>query len=49
MVFIGLGLCAVGPITHMVVSTHGFHELMRDVGFGWIVLSGAMYIFGATL
>lgn len=49
LVFIGLGLCAVIPMTHIILTTHGLHELIIDLGFGWLVGSGAMYIIGATI
>jgi adiponectin receptor len=47
-VFIGLGLCAVFPVTHAAVM-QGFGSLTRDLGFGWLLLSGALYIIGALL
>ncbi|KAJ7073528.1 hemolysin-III related-domain-containing protein [Mycena belliarum] len=47
-VFIGLGLSAVGPTTHCLL-TEGYHKVLFDLGFGWIMLSGALYIFGALL
>jgi len=47
-VFIALGLSAVAPIGHLLLS-HSVEELMLDVGFGWLVLSGATYIFGAVM
>ncbi|KAJ7167320.1 hemolysin-III related-domain-containing protein [Mycena crocata] len=47
-VFIGLGLSAVGPITHCLL-TEGYHKVVSDLGFGWLVISGALYIGGALL
>ncbi|EDR08031.1 uncharacterized protein LACBIDRAFT_184966 [Laccaria bicolor S238N-H82] len=47
-VFIGLGLCAVIPVTHLSL-THGFNELISSMGFGWLLASGALYIGGALL
>ncbi|KAG2008397.1 HlyIII channel protein [Coprinopsis cinerea AmutBmut pab1-1] len=47
-VFIALGLCAIAPIGHLLVTTHGINELMDDMGFGWLVASGALYIIGAV-
>ncbi|EPQ52236.1 HlyIII-domain-containing protein [Gloeophyllum trabeum ATCC 11539] len=47
-VFIALGLSAVLPVTHALAS-HGFAKLLREMGFGWLVLSGALYIAGALL
>ena len=49
VVFIGLGLCAVFPIGHILLTTHGLRELLTELGFGWLVVSGAMYIVGATI
>ncbi|KAJ7512622.1 hemolysin-III related-domain-containing protein [Mycena galericulata] len=46
-VFIGLGLSAVGPISHCLIADG--HRKLLDLGFGWIVLSGALYILGALL
>ncbi|KAJ7126061.1 hemolysin-III related-domain-containing protein [Mycena epipterygia] len=47
-VFIGLGLSAVGPVTHCLL-TEGYHKVISDLGFGWIVIEGAFYISGALL
>jgi adiponectin receptor len=47
-VFIALGLCAVIPMTHLWV-TLGFGTLMSEMGFGWVVVSGALYITGALI
>lgn len=47
-VFIGLGLSAVFPVSHLVLS-HGFRQLFADMGFGWLITSGALYIGGALL
>ncbi|KAF9010184.1 hemolysin-III related-domain-containing protein [Cyathus striatus] len=47
-VFIGLGLCAVVPVSHLLV-THGVNELLTEMGFGWLLVSGALYIAGALL
>ena len=49
MVFIGLGLCAIAPISHIVLTTHGLNELLTELGFGWLVGSGALYIVGACI
>ncbi|KAJ7634751.1 hemolysin-III related-domain-containing protein [Roridomyces roridus] len=47
-VFIGLGLSGVGPITHCILI-EGYRKVIFDLGFGWVVFSGALYIFGALL
>ncbi|KAJ6595699.1 hemolysin-III related-domain-containing protein [Mycena vulgaris] len=47
-VFIGLGLSAVGPITHCLL-TEGYDKVFSDLGFGWLMISGALYISGALL
>ncbi|KAJ7485452.1 hemolysin-III related-domain-containing protein [Mycena latifolia] len=47
-VFVGLGLSAVGPVTHCLL-TEGYHKVFSHLGFGWLVVSGALYIFGALL
>ncbi|KDR80095.1 hypothetical protein GALMADRAFT_62813 [Galerina marginata CBS 339.88] len=48
IVFIGLGLCAIVPLTQMFL-THGFHELVAEMGVDWLLTSGALYIGGALL
>ncbi|KDQ58613.1 hypothetical protein JAAARDRAFT_206498 [Jaapia argillacea MUCL 33604] len=47
-VFIALGLSAVLPVTHALVF-HGFQKLIREMGFGWLLLSAVLYIVGALL
>jgi adiponectin receptor len=47
-VFIGLGLCAVIPTTHLFL-THGFIKLVAEMGVNWLLTSGALYIGGALL
>ncbi|KAF9568693.1 HlyIII-domain-containing protein [Agrocybe pediades] len=47
-IFIGLGLCAVVPVTHLAL-THGIHELVNEMGANWLFTSGALYIGGALL
>lgn len=47
-VFIGLGLSAVFPVSHLIVS-HGIYKLMGEMGFGWLLASGGLYIGGALL
>ncbi|OBZ67987.1 ADIPOR-like receptor SPBC12C2.09c [Grifola frondosa] len=47
-VFIALGLSGVVPISHAYI-THGFYKLCYEMGFGWLLTSGALYIVGALL
>ena len=47
-VFIALGISAVVPITHALL-THGVYRLRYEMGLDWLVLSGALYIAGALL
>ena len=47
-VFILLGLFAVVPVTHLAI-THGLREMLVDMGFARLVLSGALYIIGALI
>lgn len=47
-VFVGLGLSAVFPVLHLLFS-HSFSELFSDMGFGWLLTSGGLYIGGALL
>ncbi|KIJ35760.1 hypothetical protein M422DRAFT_180317, partial [Sphaerobolus stellatus SS14] len=47
-VFILLGLVAVLPITH-AMFVFGMKQLLQEMGFGWIVTSGALYIVGALI
>ncbi|TRM63569.1 hemolysin-III related-domain-containing protein [Schizophyllum amplum] len=47
-VFIALGLCAVVPVAHWFF-THGASTLLLDMGYGWLVASGALYIAGALI
>lgn len=47
-VFIALGLCAIIPVTHLLL-THGLQELISEMGANWLLASGALYIGGALL
>lgn len=47
-VFIALGLSSVIPVTH-ALFTHGLQTLRSEMGVGYMILSGALYIFGALL
>ncbi|KAJ6588768.1 hemolysin-III related-domain-containing protein [Mycena capillaripes] len=48
LVFIGLGLSAVVPVSHCLIA-EGYRKVIWDLGFGWLLLSGALYISGALL
>lgn len=47
-VFIALGLCGVIPASQLL-TTHNYHDLFNDLGIGWLIASGALYIGGALL
>ncbi|OCH86811.1 HlyIII-domain-containing protein [Obba rivulosa] len=47
-VFIALGLSAVIPVSHALIS-HGYRKLLHEMGFGWLLLSAFLYISGALL
>lgn len=48
MVFVGLGLGAIIPTTHLFF-THGFNKMVTEMGVNWLLTSGALYIGGALL
>jgi adiponectin receptor len=48
LMFVGLGLSGVVPILH-AMTTYGFDELDARMGLTWVILQGALYIFGAFL
>ncbi|RKU47543.1 hypothetical protein DL546_006186 [Coniochaeta pulveracea] len=48
LMFVGLGLSGVVPILHGL-SHYGFHQLDKQMGLRWVMLQGALYIFGAFL
>ncbi|KAK7044594.1 hemolysin-III channel protein Izh2, partial [Favolaschia claudopus] len=47
-VFIGLGLAAVVPVTHCLLI-EGYHKVLFDRGFVWVLISAVLYISGAVL
>ncbi|EKM76775.1 hypothetical protein AGABI1DRAFT_115647 [Agaricus bisporus var. burnettii JB137-S8] len=47
-VFIALGVSAVVPVSHLIASL-GLHELVINMGLGWLLVMGALYIIGALL
>ena len=46
--FVGLGLSGVIPVLHGL-SFYGYRELDERMGLSWVLLQGALYIFGAFL
>lgn len=48
MMFVGLGASGVVPILHALTFT-SFTQLDELMGLRWVMLQGAMYIFGALL
>ncbi|AEO67128.1 uncharacterized protein THITE_118384 [Thermothielavioides terrestris NRRL 8126] len=48
LMFVGLGLSGVVPILH-ALSVYGYRELDQRMGLSWVILQGALYIFGAFL
>jgi len=47
-VFVALGLCGVVPASQLLTS-HNIHQLINDLGIGWLIASGALYMGGALL
>lgn len=47
-VFISLGLSGIIPVAH-ALHVHGFANLVHEMGFGYLLLSGALYIVGALI
>lgn len=47
-IFVALGLSGVVPVIHGL-SKYGYETLERKMSLGWVVLQGALYIFGAFL
>lgn len=46
--FVGLGLSGVVPIFH-AFEFYSYSELNERMGLNWVILQGALYIFGAFL
>ncbi|KAI1435298.1 mPR-like GPCR protein [Xylaria sp. CBS 124048] len=46
--FVGLGVSGVVPICHGLI-VYGYQSLCERMGLNWILLQGALYIFGAFL
>ncbi|KAK4227456.1 hemolysin-III related-domain-containing protein [Podospora fimiseda] len=49
LMFVGLGLSGVLPIFHALATLYTFKELNERMGLSWVILQGALYIFGAFL
>lgn len=47
--FVGLGLSGVVPILYMLATEFTYAELNERMGLNWVILQGALYIFGAFL
>ncbi|KAK3389517.1 hemolysin-III related-domain-containing protein [Podospora didyma] len=48
LMFVGLGVSGVVPILHEL-TVDGYQHLNERMGLNWVVLQGALYIFGAFL
>ncbi|WVO14702.1 hypothetical protein L204_102340 [Cryptococcus depauperatus] len=48
LMFIGLGLSAIVPVTHILL-TQGMQHAREKISLDLVILSGASYIFGAIL
>ncbi|KAM3448613.1 hypothetical protein MY3296_007646 [Beauveria thailandica] len=46
--FVSLGVSGVVPIVHGI-RRHGYQYFEHRMGLSWVILQGAMYIFGAVL
>lgn len=46
--FVGMGLSAVFPVFHGLVL-YGPEQMMRQIGLGWVLLQGFLYILGAGI
>lgn len=46
--FVALGLSSLVPVIHGAII-YGFWQLDEKMGLRWVLLQGALYIFGAFL
>ncbi|GJP90476.1 hypothetical protein AnigIFM56816_000310 [Aspergillus niger] len=46
--FVGMGLSAVFPVIHGL-RLYGLEQMTRQIGLGWLLLQGFLYILGATI
>ncbi|KAK1759180.1 hemolysin-III related-domain-containing protein [Echria macrotheca] len=49
LMFVGLGLSGVVPILQMLATEYSYQQLNAMMGLNWVILQGALYIFGAFL
>ncbi|BDD56879.1 hypothetical protein MPDQ_003201 [Monascus purpureus] len=46
--FVGMGLSAIFPVFHGLLL-YGAEQMMRQIGLGWVLLQGFLYILGAVI
>lgn len=46
--FVGMGLSAVFPVIHGL-QLYGIEQMTRQIGLGWLLLQGFLYILGAAI
>lgn len=46
--FVGMGISAVFPVIDGL-SVYGLNQMRSQIGLTWLVLQGALYIWGAGL
>lgn len=46
--FVGMGLSAVFPVLHGL-QLYGRDQMLRQIGLGWLLLQGLLYILGAGI
>ncbi|KAL2827059.1 hemolysin-III related-domain-containing protein [Aspergillus cavernicola] len=46
--FVGMGLSAAFPVIHGL-QIYGRDQMMRQIGLGWLLLQGSLYIVGAGI
>ncbi|PWY92494.1 hemolysin-III channel protein Izh2 [Aspergillus heteromorphus CBS 117.55] len=46
--FVGMGLSAVFPVIHGL-RLYGLEQMTRQIGLGWLLLQGFLYILGASI
>lgn len=46
--FVGMGLSAVFPVIHGL-QRYGIEQMARQIGLGWLLLQGFLYILGAGI
>ncbi|KAL1986249.1 hypothetical protein VTN96DRAFT_6617 [Rasamsonia emersonii] len=48
VMFVSMGLSAVFPVAHGLML-YGVEQMMRQIGLGWLLLQGFLYILGAVI